>query len=87
MNYQLMGYNFTTIQFVIAAVVIVALILVAVGLYIQRRRERTLAFRDINPTAPTHVLVITKDLGGKTNFRLQLGFGFSSITARWAPSC
>ena len=45
MNYQLMGYNFTTIQFVIAAVVIVALILVAVGLYIQRRRERTLAFR------------------------------------------
>ncbi len=24
-------------------------------------RERTLAFRDLNPVAPTHVLVITKD--------------------------
>jgi hypothetical protein len=46
MNYQLMGYNFTTIQLVVAAVVIVVLILVAVGAYIQRRRERTLAFRN-----------------------------------------
>jgi hypothetical protein len=45
MNYQLMGYNFTTIQLVIASVVVVVLILVAVGALIQRRRERTLAFR------------------------------------------
>jgi hypothetical protein len=46
MNYQLMGYNFTTIQLVVAAVVIVVLILVAVGLYMQRRKKRTLAFRN-----------------------------------------
>lgn len=26
-----------------------------------RESERTVAFRDINPQAPTHVLVITKD--------------------------
>jgi hypothetical protein len=46
MNYQLMGYNFTTIQLVIAAVVLVVLILIAVGVFIQRRRQRTLAFRN-----------------------------------------
>ena len=46
MNYQLMGYNFTTIQLVVVAVVIVVVILVAVGAFIQRRRERTLAFRN-----------------------------------------
>lgn len=28
---------------------------------VVRRTERTLAFRDINPQAPTHVLVIPKD--------------------------
>ena len=28
---------------------------------VVRSGERTLAFRDINPAAPTHVLVITKD--------------------------
>src|SRR4051794_11505734 len=28
---------------------------------IVRETERTLAFRDINPQAPTHVLVVTKD--------------------------
>jgi histidine triad (HIT) family protein len=28
---------------------------------IVRQSERTLAFRDINPAAPTHVLVITRD--------------------------
>ncbi len=28
---------------------------------VVRDGERTLAFRDINPQAPTHVLVITKD--------------------------
>jgi hypothetical protein len=41
-----MGYDFTTTQLVVAAVVVVVLILVAVGAYIQRRRERTLAFRN-----------------------------------------
>jgi hypothetical protein len=46
MNYQLMGYNFTTIQLVIAAVVLVALILVIVGAFLQRRKGRTLAFRN-----------------------------------------
>jgi histidine triad (HIT) family protein len=28
---------------------------------VVRRGERTVAFRDINPQAPTHVLVITRD--------------------------
>jgi histidine triad (HIT) family protein len=28
---------------------------------IVRETDRTLAFRDINPQAPTHVLVVTKD--------------------------
>src|SRR4051812_41619889 len=28
---------------------------------IVRETERTLAFRDINPQAPTHVLVVTKE--------------------------
>jgi histidine triad (HIT) family protein len=28
---------------------------------IVRETERTVAFRDINPQAPTHVLVVTKD--------------------------
>ena len=46
MNYQLMGYNFTTIQLVAAAVVVVVLILVAVGVFLQRRKVRTLAFRN-----------------------------------------
>jgi hypothetical protein len=46
MNYQLMGYNFTTIQIVVAAVVLVVLILAIVGAVIQRRRSRTLALRN-----------------------------------------
>lgn len=47
MNYHLiMGYNFTTIQLISAAVVLVVLILVAIGAFIQRRRERTLALRN-----------------------------------------
>jgi len=47
MNYHsFMGYNFTTTQLVVAAVVLVVLIIVAVGVFLQRRRERTLAFRN-----------------------------------------
>ena len=46
MNYQLMGYNFTTIELVAAAVVLVVLILVVVGVFIQRRKVRTLEFRN-----------------------------------------
>jgi hypothetical protein len=45
-HHVIMGYDFTTTQLVVAAVVVVVLILVAVGAYIQRRRERTLAFRN-----------------------------------------
>jgi hypothetical protein len=46
MNYQLMGYNFTTFQLIAAAVVLVVLILVAVGAYMHHRKARTLAFRN-----------------------------------------
>ena len=46
MNYQILGYDFTIMELVVAAVVITVLILVAVGAYVQRRRERTVAFRN-----------------------------------------
>jgi hypothetical protein len=47
MNYHsILGYNFTTTQLTIAAVVLVVLILVALGAFIQRRRERTRALRN-----------------------------------------
>ena len=45
-HYLIMGYSFTTTQLIAAAVALVVLILVAVGALIQRRRERTLAFRN-----------------------------------------
>jgi hypothetical protein len=47
MNYHLfMGYNFTTTQLLAAAVVLAVLFLVALGAFIQHRRERTLALHD-----------------------------------------
>jgi hypothetical protein len=47
MNYHIfIGHNFTTAQFITAAVVLAVLFLVALGAFIQRRRERTLALRD-----------------------------------------
>lgn len=47
MNYHLfMGYYFTTTQLIAAAVVLLVLILAAIGAFIQRRRERTLALRN-----------------------------------------
>ena len=47
MNQHLfMGYSFTTTALIVAAVVLVVVILVAIGAFIQRRRERTLAFRN-----------------------------------------
>jgi hypothetical protein len=46
MEYQFMGYNFTSTQLIVAAVVLVVLILVAVGAYVERRKTRTLAFRN-----------------------------------------
>jgi hypothetical protein len=45
-NHLIMGYYFTTIQLISAAVVVVVLILIAIGAFIQRRRERTLALRN-----------------------------------------
>jgi hypothetical protein len=41
-----MGYDFTTNQLIGAAAVLVVLVVVAIGAFIQRRRERTLAFRN-----------------------------------------
>jgi hypothetical protein len=46
MEYQFMGYGFTSTQLIVAAVVLVVLILVAVGAYVERRKTRTLAFRN-----------------------------------------
>jgi hypothetical protein len=46
MNYYIMGYSFTSTQLIVAAVVLVVLILVAVGAIVERRRTRTLAFRN-----------------------------------------
>jgi hypothetical protein len=47
MNYHLlMGYNFTTTQLLAASVVLVVVVLVALGAFIQRRRERNPALRD-----------------------------------------
>lgn len=45
-NHLIMGYYFSNTQLVAAAVVVVVLILVAIGVFIQRRRARTLAFRN-----------------------------------------
>ncbi|MGC1461243.1 MAG: hypothetical protein WA802_03525 [Terracidiphilus sp.] len=44
MNYQLIGHNFTTIQF-IAAVTVFVLALVVVCAFVQRRRARSLTLR------------------------------------------
>jgi len=47
MNYHpILGYNFTNAQLIIGAVVLVVLILIAFGVFIQRRRTRTLALRN-----------------------------------------
>ena len=47
MNHHLiMGYDFSTTQLIGAAVVLVVLVLVVVGAFIQRRRARTLALRN-----------------------------------------
>jgi len=43
MNYQFIGYHFTTVQSIAVAGVVVVLVLVPVGAFIQRRRARTLA--------------------------------------------
>ena len=44
-NHLLMGYYFTTNQLIAGTVVLVALILVAIGAFVQRRRARTLALQ------------------------------------------
>jgi hypothetical protein len=46
MNYHLMGYDFTTMQLIAAAVVLAVLAAVAIGAFIQHRRARTLTFRN-----------------------------------------
>lgn len=47
MNYHFfMGYYFTTNQLIAATVVLVVLVAVAIGAFIQSRRARTLAFRN-----------------------------------------
>lgn len=46
MTYHLMGYYFTQTQLIAAAVVFIVLVAVAVGAFMERRRNRTLAFRN-----------------------------------------
>jgi hypothetical protein len=46
MNYHFMGYYFTETQLIVASVVLVVLVLIAVGVFVERRRTRTLAFRN-----------------------------------------
>ncbi len=46
MNYHFMGYDFTYTQLIVASVVLVVVILIAVGWFVERRRARTLAFRN-----------------------------------------
>jgi hypothetical protein len=45
-DHLILGYNVSDTQLIAAAAVIVVLILVAVGAYVQRRKARTLAFRN-----------------------------------------
>jgi hypothetical protein len=46
MNYQFMGYYFTSTQLIVAAVVLVVVVVIAVAAFVQYRRRRTLAFRN-----------------------------------------
>ena len=46
MTYQFMGYSLTQTQLIVAAVIVAVLILVAVGAILERRRTRTVAFRN-----------------------------------------
>jgi len=47
MNYHIfMGHYFTNQELIVAAVILVVLIAVAIGVFIQRRGARTLAFRN-----------------------------------------
>ncbi|MGA3069948.1 MAG: hypothetical protein ABSD43_06995 [Terracidiphilus sp.] len=46
MNYQFMGYYFTETQLIVASAVLVVVVLIAVGAFVERRRSRTLALRN-----------------------------------------
>jgi hypothetical protein len=46
MNYQFMGYYFTYTQLIVASAVLVVVVLIAVGAFVERRKSRTLAFRN-----------------------------------------
>jgi len=46
MNYQFMGYYFTYTQLIVASAVLVVVVLIAVGAFVERRRSRTLALRN-----------------------------------------
>ena len=46
MDYQIMGYSFSTNQLVIAAVILIVLIAVIIGIFVQRSRTRTLELRN-----------------------------------------
>jgi len=45
MDYQIMGFSFTTTQLIVTVVVLAVVILLAVGAYVQYRKTRTLALR------------------------------------------
>jgi hypothetical protein len=46
MNYQFMGYYFTSTQLIVVSAVLVVVVLVLVGALVQHRRIRTRAFRN-----------------------------------------
>ncbi len=46
MNYHFMGYDFTYTQLIVVSAVLVVAVLIAVGVFVERRRARTLAFRN-----------------------------------------
>jgi hypothetical protein len=46
MNYHFMGYYFTSTQLIVASAVLVVVVLIVVGVFVERRKARTLAFRN-----------------------------------------
>jgi hypothetical protein len=46
MDYRIMGYYFTSMQLIVGAVVLLVLVLILVGALMERRKNRTQAFRD-----------------------------------------
>jgi len=46
MDYQIMGYYYSSMQLIVGAVVLLVVVLILVGALMERRKNRTQAFRD-----------------------------------------